>query len=101
MLVINLYNVLARREQFETKMTTKEMPFIMGMILLDIVASIFLMIGLIITTSLNASPLNNFQIVGNSLIALFLFKDNIRTEWFFRTFKYDLICINDTIHLSR
>lgn len=74
---INLYNVLSKKEQLEAKMTTKEMPFILGMILLDIAAPIFLMLGLTLTTSSNASLLNNFEIVATSLIALFIFKETI------------------------
>lgn len=77
MVVINLYNVLSRREQLEARMTVKEMPYILGMILLDIAAPIFLMIGLTLTTSSNASLLNNFEIVATSLIALFIFKETI------------------------
>lgn len=74
---INLYNVLSKKEQLEAKMTAKEMPFILGMILLDIAAPIFLMLGLTLTTSSNASLLNNFEIVATSLIALFIFKETI------------------------
>lgn len=74
---INLYNVLSKKEQLEAKMTAKEMPFILGMILLDISAPIFLMLGLTLTTSSNASLLNNFEIVATSLIALFIFKETI------------------------
>ena len=77
MIGINLYSILAKREQLEAKMTAKEMPFILGMILLDIVAPIFLMIGLTMTTSSNASLLNNFEIVATCLIALFIFKETI------------------------
>lgn len=77
MLSINLYNVLSKKEQLEAKMTAKEMPFILGMILLDIAAPIFLMLGLTMTTSSNASLLNNFEIVATSLIAFFVFKETI------------------------
>ncbi|MCA0386602.1 MAG: DMT family transporter [Firmicutes bacterium] len=82
MVIINLYNVLSRREQLEARMTVKEMPYIVGMILLDIAAPIFLMLGLTLTTSSNASLLNNFEIVATSLIALFIFKETIgRRMW--------------------
>lgn len=82
MVIINLYNLLSRREQLEARMTVKEMPYIVGMILLDIAAPIFLMLGLTLTTSSNASLLNNFEIVATSLIALFIFKETIgRRMW--------------------
>lgn len=83
MFVINLYHVLAKKERLEAKMTSKEMPFIIGMVLLDIAAPIFLMVGLTMTTSSNASLLNNFEIVATSLIALFIFKEMIgKRMWF-------------------
>lgn len=77
MVGISIYNIVMNKEQFEAKMTVKETPYIIGMILLDIVAPIFLMLGLTMTTSANASLLNNFEIVATSLIALFIFKETI------------------------
>lgn len=77
MLGINLYQVLMKHEKREAKMTAKEMPYIVGMIVLDVVAPILLMIGLTLTTSSNASLLNNFEIVVTTLIALFIFKETI------------------------
>ena len=77
MLFINILKRIRRVEQNEAKMTKKEMPYIIGMILLDIAAPIFLMIGLLSSTSGNASLLNNFEIVATSLIALFIFKEAI------------------------
>lgn len=61
----------------EQKLTRKELPFVVGMIVLDIAAPICLMVGLTSTTSANASLLNNFEIVATSLIALLIFKEVI------------------------
>lgn len=77
MLIINVYRVLLKHEKTEAGMTFKELPYIVGMIVLDIAAPIFLMLGLTMTTSSNASLLNNFEIVATSLIALFIFKETI------------------------
>lgn len=77
MLGVNLINQLFKRERLEAKMTKKEMPYIIGMVILDIIAPIFLMTGLLLTTSSNASLLNNFEIVATSMIALFIFKESI------------------------
>ncbi|HYF84460.1 MAG TPA: DMT family transporter [Clostridia bacterium] len=77
MLLVNMLKVLRKREQIEAKMTNKEIPYVVGMILLDIAAPIFLMLGLTITTSSNASLLNNFEIVATALIALSIFKEAI------------------------
>lgn len=46
MLVISLVKLLSKREQIEAKMTKKEMPYIIGMIILDVAAPVCLMIGL-------------------------------------------------------
>ncbi len=77
MLAISIYNVVTKKEQLEAKITSKEGPFVLAMILLDILAPILLMAGLKMTTSSNASLLNNFEIVATSLIALFIFKETI------------------------
>ncbi len=56
-------------------LTKAELPYTIAMILLDIAAPILLMHGLSITTSANATLLNNFEIVATSLIALVIFKE--------------------------
>jgi len=61
----------------EQKLTRKDLPFTIGMIVLDIAAPICLMIGLTSTTPANASLLNNFEIAATSMIALFLFKEPV------------------------
>lgn len=77
MLGVNLFNHLLKRERLEARITKKERPYIIGMVILDIIAPIFLMTGLLLTTSSNASLLNNFEIVATSMIALFIFKESI------------------------
>ncbi len=67
----------------EQKLSQKEFSYIVGMIVLDIAAPIFLNVGLTMTTSANASLLNNFEIVATALIALLLFKETISKKlWF-------------------
>ncbi|MCX4348019.1 MAG: DMT family transporter [Lachnospiraceae bacterium] len=61
----------------EKPLTKKELPYTVGMVVLDIMAPISLMSGLMMTTAANASLLNNFEIVATSLIALFLFREKI------------------------
>ncbi len=56
-------------------LTKKELPYTIAMVLLDIAAPILLMNGLRLTTSANATLLNNFEIVATSLIALIVFKE--------------------------
>ena len=66
-----------KKAQESERITKKDMPFVLGMIVLDIVAPIFLMFGLLDSASSNATLLNNFEIVATSLIALVIFKESI------------------------
>lgn len=75
MLIILITGILRKRTQMEAKMTKKELPYILAMILLDIAAPIFLMIGLTMTTASTASLLNNFEIVATASIAMIFFKE--------------------------
>lgn len=59
------------------RLTKKDFPFVVGMILLDIAAPIFLMLGLHYGTSSNASLLGNFEMVATTVIALFVFKEAV------------------------
>ncbi len=65
------------RKTAEERLTKKELPFTIGMIMLDIAAPILLMVGLTSASSANASLLNNFEIVATSIIALAVFKEVI------------------------
>ena len=66
----------ATKEQGE-KLTKAELPYTIGMIVLDIAAPILLMLGLGSTNSANASLLNNFEIVSTSLIAFLIFREKL------------------------
>lgn len=61
----------------EQKLTRKDLPFTVGMIVLDIAAPICLMVGLTTTSPANASLLNNFEIAATSIIALSVFHEKI------------------------
>ena len=61
----------------EEKLEKKDMPYVVGMVVLDIIAPILLMMGLTITSSSNAALLNNFEIVATTAIAFFIFKEKI------------------------
>lgn len=61
----------------EHRLTRKDLPYAVGIIILDVAAPIFLMLGLSTTASANVSLLNNFEIVATSLIALLIFKEAI------------------------
>ena len=59
------------------RLTKKDLPYVIGMIVLDIAAPIFLMIGISRGTSANASLLGNFEIVATTVIALMIFKEAV------------------------
>lgn len=66
-----------QKDNANNKLEKSDLPYTLGMIVLDILAPVFLMFGLLHTTSANASLLNNFEIVATSLIALVVFKEMV------------------------
>lgn len=61
----------------ELPLTRQELPFTIGMVVLDIAAPVFLMIGLTKCSAASAALLNNFEIVATSIIAMIVFKEAI------------------------
>lgn len=66
-----------KKEKPEERLSRSDLPYTVGMIVLDIIAPIFLMIGIKIGTSSNASLLGNFEIVATAVIALMIFKEKV------------------------
>lgn len=80
--VVRLVQRMTGKGKKESPLTKKDMPYTVGMVVLDIAAPIFLMVGLTMTTAANASLLNNFEIVATAVIALFIFREAIsRRLW--------------------
>ena len=80
--VVCLVQRMTGKGKKEAPLTKKDMPYTVGMVVLDIAAPIFLMVGLTMTTAANASLLNNFEIVATAVIALFIFREAIsRRLW--------------------
>ena len=73
--IMSLFNK-KDREKAES-LTKAELPYVVGMIVLDIAAPIFLMLGISYGSSANASLLGNFEIVATTVIALILFKEAV------------------------
>ena len=81
--VVALVRRFGKREYAEEKITKQDLPLTLLMIVLDILAPIFLLLGLSFTTAANASLLNNFEIVATALIALLVFQEKISPRlWF-------------------
>ncbi len=72
---LSLYRMISKTKKTDAPLSRTDLPFTIGMIVLDIAAPIFLMLGLQTTNSANASLLNNFEIVATSMIAFFIFKE--------------------------
>lgn len=72
-----LYLFYWKKEKREERLTRENLPYTLGMVVLDILAPIFLMLGIRIGSSANASLLGNFEIVVTTLIALLLFKERV------------------------
>lgn len=80
--VVRLVQRMTGKGKKEAPLTKKDMPYTVGMVVLDIAAPIFLMVGLTMTTAANASLLNNFEIVATAVITLFIFREAIsRRLW--------------------
>lgn len=77
MAAVALIRRAANKKENELKLTRAELPYTIAMVVLDIAAPIFLLVGLNATTAANASLLNNFEIVATALIALMIFKEKI------------------------
>lgn len=64
-----IYGLITGDQEKTEPLTRAELPYTVGMVVLDIAAPILLMLGLQRCGSANASLLNNFEIVATSLIA--------------------------------
>lgn len=79
---IGLMFFLSKEARQGERLNKSDLPYTIGMVLLDIAAPIFLMLGLRLTSSANAALLNNFEIVATATIALVVFKEQIsKTLW--------------------
>lgn len=66
-----------KRDEEEKNIGRSDIKYAIGMVLLDIMASIFLMLAIANSSSGSVSLLSNFEIVTTSLFAFFLFKEKI------------------------
>lgn len=93
MLIIALIRKVRGKDEQESKLTRTELPYTVAMIILDIAAPIFLLLGLKTTTSASASLLNNFEIVATAIIALIIFKEKISMRLWFGIGAVTLSCL--------
>jgi drug/metabolite transporter (DMT)-like permease len=72
-----LFLLHGKKSESREKLTKKDFPYTIGMIVLDITAPIALMVGVHIGSASNASLLGNFEIVATTVIALLLFGEKV------------------------
>lgn len=72
-----MYLFKYKNEDKDMRLTKNELTYTILMVVLDVIAPIFLMIGISIGSSANASLLGNFEIVATSIIALVFFKEDV------------------------
>ncbi len=66
-----MYLFHIKNEEKSERLTKQDLPYTIGMIVLDIAAPIFLMLGISMGTASNASLLGNFEIVAITLIVVY------------------------------
>ncbi len=75
---IGLLSLFTKKTKEKSESLSKtDLPYVLGMIVLDIAAPIFLMLGINLGSSSSASLLGNFEIVATAVIALFIFGEAI------------------------
>lgn len=72
-----MYLFKHKNEDKDMRLTKNDLTYTILMVVLDVIAPIFLMIGISIGSSANASLLGNFEIVATSIIALVIFKEDV------------------------
>lgn len=77
----------------EARIKRKELPYVIGMVVLDIAAPILLMFGLSWTNPASVSLLNNFEIVATALIAMLVFKEAVGKRMWLAIVVITLACL--------
>lgn len=72
-----MYVFHMKNEDKSERLNRRDFPYTAGMIFLDILAPIFLMLGISNGSASNASLLGNFEIVATTLIALLIFRERV------------------------
>ncbi|MBQ4430092.1 MAG: DMT family transporter [Synergistaceae bacterium] len=71
-----------RNESASESLTVSDMPYVFGMIVLDVIAPVLLMVGVNLGSSSSASLLGNFEIVFTAVTAMILFGERVsRRLW--------------------
>ena len=75
---IGLLALLSGRERVRgERLSGRDLPFVVGMIVLDVAAPILLMMGVNLGSASNASLLGNFEIAATAGVALLVFREKV------------------------
>ena len=77
-----LLTVFFKHCNSELSLTKREIPYSICMVILDICAIIFLMVGIAKTTGANASLLGNFELAATAMAAFLIFKEKVSQKLF-------------------
>lgn len=75
-----LYLFYFGKEEKSERLTRSDLPYTVGMIVLDVAAPIFMMLGIKLGTASGAALLGNFEIVATALIALLIFREAVSAK---------------------
>ncbi len=104
MLLIHFLPGMKTEQRKEALITGKDLPYVAGMVVLDIAAPILLMIGLTLSNPAAVSLINNFEIVATTIIALVIFREAVgKRLWiavFFITVSSILLSVENLRELS-
>ncbi|MBQ9781573.1 MAG: DMT family transporter [Clostridia bacterium] len=91
--IIAIIRKAGKTKRQESKLTKAELPYMVAMVALDILAPICLLFGLKTISPANASLLNNFEIVATAIIALMIFKEKISARLWVGIIFVTLSCV--------
>lgn len=72
-----LLYVLSNKDKTEAALSRHDLPWVVTMVVLDVIAPFLLMLGLTLTTAANAALLFNFEMVATAVIALVFFHEAV------------------------
>jgi len=68
---------LTKKDESAERLEKSDLPYVIGMVVLDIAAPVFLMFGILNTEASTVSLLNNFEIVATTVVALLIFREKV------------------------
>lgn len=77
-----IYAFCYKKESVQKRLSKRDLPYTVAMIILDVAAPISLMIGVKLSSASSVALLGNFEIVATAAIAFFIFKEGVSLKVF-------------------